>query len=441
MKRDPLPAPLPSSTTSSVPTSNTRHAHSLAYRARAGQVLPRGVSSSPRATQRPVPLAIAHAHDAHITDVDGNEYIDYSLGYGPLLLGHNPAPVLAAVQRELALGLRTGGITPGEADLAERIARAMPACEMSAFVSSGTEAVQLALRLARAATKRLVVAKFRCHYHGWSDVIHAATDLSTDGPSTGGQDPDALRHVVILDWGDTAALEALDAATLAAVIMEPAAINAGCFAPPPGFLARVREWTQRHGVTLIFDEVITGFRLGLGGAQARYGVAPDLTVLGKALGAGMPISAVSGRRACFAPIVSGAVSQRGTYNGFPLAVAAAGACLDFLTEQAGTVYPRMERYASTIAGHVHDVAARTGAHVAANQLGPCVQLFAGVKSVPALRDLAHVDKDRTLDLTSALVDRGVAPLPRGMMYVSAAHTDADIERTLVTLTGAITSLA
>jgi len=285
------------------------------------------------------------------------------------------------------------------------------------------------------------VVKFRCHYHGWSDVIHAATDPSTDGPSTGGQDPDALRHVVILDWGDIAALEALDAATLAAVIMEPAAINAGCFAPPPGFLARVRDWTQRHGVTLIFDEVITGFRLGLGGAQGRYGVSPDLTVLGKALGAGLPISAVSGRRACFAPLVSGAVSQRGTYNGFPLAVAAGVACLDYLAEEADTIYPRMERYARTIAAHVKEVAARSGAAVAANQLGPCVQLFAGVTAVDTLRDLEHVDKDRTLDLTSALVDGGVAPLPRGMMYLSAAHTDADIERTLIALTTAISSLA
>lgn len=441
MKRDPLPAPLPPSTSSPVPDSPPRHARSLAYRARAAEVLPRGVSSSPRATQRPVPLVIAHARGAHITDVDGNEYIDYSLGYGPLLLGHDPAPVLAAVQRELARGLRTGGITPGEADLAGRIARVMPACEMSAFVSSGTEAVQLALRLARAATKRLVVVKFRCHYHGWSDVIHAATDPSTDGPSTGGQDPDALRHVVILDWGDMAALEALDAATLAAVIMEPAAINAGCFAPPQGFLARVRDWTQRHGVILIFDEVITGFRLALGGAQARYGVAPDLTVLGKALGAGLPISAVSGRRACFAPLVSGAVSQRGTYNGFPLAVAAGVTCLDYLTEGADTIYPRLERYASTIAAQVKDVAARTGAPVTANQLGPCVQLFAGVTAVDTLHDLARVDKDRTLDLTSALVDRGVAPLPRGMMYLSTAHTDADIERTLIALATAISSLA
>jgi len=429
------------SLSTSAPASTSRFAQSLAYRARASKVLPRGVSSSPRATQRPAPLAIARGEGAHVIDVDGNEYIDYSLGYGPLLLGHSPAPVLTAVERELRNGLRTGGITPLEAELGERIARAMPACEMSAFVSSGTEAAQVALRLARAVTGRLVVVKFRCHYHGWSDAIHLATDPANDGPSTGGQDPDALRHVVVLDWGDMAALQALDGSSIAAVIMEAAAINAGCFAPAPGFLEHVREWTTRHGIVLVFDEVITGFRLALGGAQARYGVAPDLTVLGKALGAGMPVSAVAGRRAMFEPIVKGKVSQRGTYNGFPPAVAGAVACLDYLTAEAATLYPRMEGYASTIAEHARAVAARTGAAVTANQLGPCVQLFAGTTAVATLRDLASVDKERTLDLTCTLVERGVAPLPRGMMYVSAAHTDADIERTLVALTAAISALA
>ncbi len=433
MRRDPLTEP--------ARTTSSRFTQSLAYHERARKVLPRGVSSSPRATQRPAPLAIARAVDAHIVDIDGNEYIDYSLGYGPLLLGHSPAPVLAAVERELRNGLRTGGITPLEAELGERIARAMPACETSALVSSGTEAAQLALRLARAATGRLVVVKFRGHYHGWSDAIHVATDPANDGPSTGGQDPDALRHVVVLDWGDAAALDALDARGVAAVIMEPAAVNAGCFAPAPGFLERVRAWTSQHGIVLVFDEVITGFRLALGGAQGRYAVAPDLTILGKALGAGMPVSAVAGRRAMFDAIVRGTVSQRGTYNGFPPAVAGAIACLDYLTAEAATLYPRIEGYAAAIAAHVRAVAARTGAAVTANQLGPCVQLFAGATSIATLRDLPRVDKDRTLQLTGALVELGVTPLPRGMMYVSTAHTDADVERTLSALTEAITGIA
>jgi glutamate-1-semialdehyde 2,1-aminomutase len=413
-----------------------RFAASTAYRERASRVLPRGVSSSPRATQRPVPLVIAAAEGAHVTDIDGHRYIDYALGYGPLILGHSPAVVLVALRREMAKGLRVGSVTPLEAELAERIAALYPGSEMSSFLSTGTEACQLALRLARAVTGRMTIVKFRCHYHGWSDAIHVATDASNDGPSTGGQDPDALRHVVVLDWGDAAALDAIDGDSVAGVIMEPAAINAGCFAAPTGFLQTVRDWTSRHGAVLIFDEVITGFRLALGGAQQRYGVRPDLTVLGKALGAGMPISAVSGRREILEPIVSGAVSQRGTYNGHPLSVAAAVAAVDYLTANADSIYPRMEAYAAAIA----DCVGRTGAAVTANRLGPCVQLFAGAHAVPTLADLAAIDKARTLELTGALVTRGVAALPRGMMYLSAAHTDDDIAQTLTALEGAIASL-
>jgi glutamate-1-semialdehyde 2,1-aminomutase len=408
--------------------------------ARAAKVLPRGVPPPPRATQRPVPLAIAHAEGARITDVDGRTYVDYALGYGPLILGHNPAPVLDAVRRELAHGLRVGGITTGEAELAERIGAMMPSCPMSAFVSTGTEGVQLALRLARAVTGKLTVVKFRCHYHGWSDAIHLATDPADDGPSTAGQDPDALRHVIVLDWGNLEALFALDPREVAAVIMEPAAINAGCFEPRSRFLRGVREWTRANGVVLVFDEVITGFRLAPGGAQARYAVDADLTVLGKALGAGMPISAVSGSAAVLAPIIDGRMSQRGTFNGHPLSVAAANACLDHLSQHAADIYPRIEGYARTIAQHVRESAQRTGANVTANQAGPCVQLFAGTRSVPALADLALVDKSRTLDLTGALLARGVATLPRGMMYLSAAHDESDIDVTLSALSEAIETL-
>jgi glutamate-1-semialdehyde 2,1-aminomutase len=411
-------------------------AQSAAYHQRASKVLPRGVSSSPRATQRPVPLVVATAEGAHVTDIDGRRYVDYAMGYGPLILGHSPAVVVDALHREIERGLRVGGVTAMEAQLAERIAQLYPGAEMSSFLSTGTEACQLALRLARAVTGRMTIVKFRCHYHGWSDAIHVATDPSHDGASTGGQDPDALRHVRVLDWGDTAALDALDAGDVAGVIMEPAAINAGCFEPPAGFLASVREWTKRHDVVLIFDEVITGFRLALGGAQEKYGVQPDLTVLGKALGAGMPISAVSGRAQLLEPIASGAVSQRGTYNGHPMSVAAAVACIDYLSTYADTIYPHMEAHAKAIAKCVHD----SGGNVTANQLGPCVQLFAGARSVVSLADLGRVDREHTLELTGALLERGIAALPRGMMYLSAAHTDDDIAATLDALGAAIATV-
>jgi glutamate-1-semialdehyde 2,1-aminomutase len=427
------------------PTTSTTAAcsfeGSIAHRDRAVRVLPRGVSSSPRAAQRPVPLVIARADGAHVTDVDGNTYIDYAMGYGPLILGHSPRVVIDAVERELGLGLRVGSVNRMELELAERIAAIVPGGGVSAFLSSGTEACQLALRVARAGTDRLQVVKFRCHYHGWSDAIHLATQPGRDGPTTGGQDPDALRHVSVLDWGDLDGLAELLRGDVGAVIMEAAAINAGCFEPPAGFLERVREMTRASGTVLIFDEVITGFRLGLGGAQQRYGVVPDMTVLGKALGAGLPISAVTGSAAVMAPIASGAVMQRGTYNGNPLSAAAAVACVDHLAANASVFYPRMNAYAQTIAAHVREVAARAGAAVAANNVGPCVQLFAGASSIPTLAALEHVDKDATLRLTELLVRNGVSPLPRGLMYLSTAHGDEDIDLTLRALRAAIETFA
>ena len=414
---------------------------SRAHRERAWSVLPRGVSSTPRAAQRPVPVAIARAEGAHVTDVDGNTYIDYAMGYGPLILGHSPRVVFDALRHEMSLGLRVGSVTGPEVELGERLAHLVPSAQLSAFLSTGTEAVQLALRVARARTGHLRVIKFRCHYHGWSDTIHAATDPGRDGPSTRGQDPEALRHVSVVDWGDAGRLTELLQGDVAAVIMEPAAINAGCFAPPPGFLERVRDMTSTSGTALIFDEVITGFRLGLGGAQQRYGVTPDLTVLGKALGAGLPISAVTGSADMMAPLVSGGLSQRGTYNGNPLCAAAAVACLDFLATHADAIYPRMDRYAQAIATHVREIARRCGAAVTANVVGPCVQLFAGTSDVPTLADLAQIDKDATLELTARLLGQGVATLPRGIMYLSTAHSDVDVERTLAALTAVIESFA
>jgi glutamate-1-semialdehyde 2,1-aminomutase len=416
-------------------------AGSLRHRERASRTLARGVSSSPRVTQRPVPLAIASAKGAHITDVDGNTYIDYSMGYGPLILGHTPQVVADAVQREIANGLRTGTVHRAEAELADRIAAIVPSATVSTFLSSGTEACQQAVRIARAATGRLRIVKFRYHYHGWSDGLHLASQPGRDGPTTAGQDPDAIANVIVLDWGDADALARSMSSEIAAVIMEPAAINAGCFAPPEGFLERARALTKASGAILIFDEVITGFRLALGGAQQRYGVVPDMSVLGKALGAGLPISAITGSAAAMGPLVSGEVMHRGTYNGNPLSTAAAVACVDYLAANATELYPRIDRYAATIAESALASARRKGVAIAANCVGPCVQLFAGAESVPALPDIVRTNAADTLALTEAIVMQGIAPLPRGLMYVSAAHTEDDIEATTLGIDAAIEALA
>lgn len=411
--------------------------NSARYREYASQYLANGVSSTPRAAQLPVPLAIESARDAIVTDADGNDYIDYTMGYGPLILGHSPAPVIDQLKAEIDRGFRTASVHRGEGRLAELISETVPCAEITSFVSSGTEAVQLALRIARAATGKTRIVKFRANYHGWFDNIHIANNPGNDGPSSAGQDPQAVSNVVLVDWGNAAALEEVLSDEFAAVILEPAAINAGCFAPPPGFLQSVRELTQKHGVVMIFDEVISGYRLSLGGAQALYGVTPDIAVLGKALGAGLPISAVTGNRAVMQPLVDGRVLHRGTFNGNPLSVGAAIACVEYLQRHENDIYPKMDAQAAQIQTHFNAEAKALDLNLFANRIGSAIQLFAGVSAMDGISDLGNANKVEVVKLTEACVINGLNPLPRGLMYLSAAHTDADIVATLAALSRAL----
>ncbi|MCU4181548.1 aspartate aminotransferase family protein [Bosea sp. BH3] len=418
-----------------------RFAGSYAHRERALSHLPRGVSSTPRATQQPVPIVIERGEDAHVFDPDGNRFIDYALGYGPLILGHSPAAVMDAVRAELAKGLRTASVHRGEAELAELIADCVPSAEMTSFVSTGTEAIQLALRIARATTDRTKIIKFRANYHGWFDNVHVANAIGRDGASTVGQDPGATASITLVDWGDADALEAALDDSFAAVIAEPAAVNAGCFEPPPGFLERLRKATRKHGAMLIFDEVITGFRMALGGAQERYGVTPDITVLGKALGAGLPISAVSGTAAAMDVLASGKLMHRGTFNGNPLSIAAAIACLRVLREERATLYPRIDGYTARLCAHLNAESTRLGAKVNARQAGPAMQIFVSPEPVQTLADTAKADPKAILDFTGALLRRGVLTLPRGLCYLSSAHSAADMEATETAITAALESVS
>jgi len=410
---------------------------SIAYRAQAVNVLAKGVSSTPRAAQLPVPPVIVKGEGAIVTDVDGNRYIDYTLGYGPLILGHSPQPVLDAVRAALDQGLRTAAVHTAEADLARRIAEMVPCAHISSFVTSGTEAVQLALRIARSVTGKLPVLKFRANYHGWFDNVHIANAVDSDGPSSTGQDPDAASSMVLADWGDSTQLEALLNADFAAVILEPVAINAGCFMPPAGFLHKLRDLTKKHNVVLIFDEVISGFRLTLGGASQWLGITPDIAVLGKALGAGLPISAVTGSREVMAPLTDGRVLHRGTFNGNPLSVQAAVACLDHLRAQQDVIYPRMHAFANALKTHVNEEAKRHHADVCANAVGSAVQLFAGVHQLDMMAELPRADKVKILQLTKAFLENGLMPLPRGLMYLSSAHDAPQIEATKSAISRAI----
>lgn len=412
-------------------------ARSVEYRHKALQHLSYGVSSTPRASQKPVPVVIDRASGVTLTDLDGNHYIDYALGYGPLILGHSPAPVIDALHRALDRGLRTASNNTDEAALADLIAAQVPCAQKVAFVSTGTEAVQLAVRIARAATGRCRVAKFRCNYHGWVDDLHVGCAPGQDGPATLGQDPMASETVSLLDWGrsDTNILDG----RFAAVIVEAAAINAGCFSPPAGFLQKLRAVTRRHGIVLIFDEVITGFRMPQGTAQACYDVTPDMCVMGKAVGAGLPIGVVAGSDAVMEVVTSGQMLHRGTFNGNPLSMAAGVACLSYLQQHGPVAYSRMERLARQLCAHILQEAARQNVALYAQCVGSALQVFAGVNKVDGMDGLAGIDRKQTLLFTEQLLCEGVSTLPRGLMYLSTAHTDEDIKATCAAMTRAVSA--
>ena len=290
-----------------------------------------------------MPISFERGEGARLVDIDGNHYVDYVLAFGPLLLGHSPAEVIAGVERQLHRGIGFGASHRLEAELAELVCRTVPSAELCIFSNTGSEAVHAALRISRAATGRSRVVKFRGHYNGWFDSIHVAVPGSMDGPGTAGQVLQPASALTVCDWDDVGALESVLGPDVAAIIMEPVAVNGGCFHPSPGYLERVRELATEYGAVLIFDEVITGYRASLGGAQARLGVTPDLTVLGKALGPGFPISAVCGRAEVMEVVASARVGHVGTFNANPISAAAATAALALLERESAELLPASRR--------------------------------------------------------------------------------------------------
>ncbi|MEO7556389.1 MAG: aminotransferase class III-fold pyridoxal phosphate-dependent enzyme, partial [Acidimicrobiales bacterium] len=332
-------------------------ARSRAQNERAKRTLAGGVATAFRASQQPLPICFVSGHGSRLTDIDGNDYVDWALGWGPLLLGHSPEPVLEAVRRQLDRGLGFGASHELEAELAEAVCRTVPSVEMCVFSSTGSEAVHAALRIARAVTGRNRVIKFQGHYHGWYDPLHVGVGgKDIDAPGTAGQDPGASASVTVCPWDDLPALELALGPDVAAVIMEPVAMNAGCLAASAGYLEAARSLVDRHGALLVFDEVITGFRLALGGAQEHLGVQPDLTVLGKALGGGFPISAVGGRAAVMDEVARGRVAHVGTFNANPVCASAALATIGELEHTAAATYPRLARVGEALAALLREEA-------------------------------------------------------------------------------------
>jgi len=401
--------------------------------------MPGGVSSPVRAfgSVGGEPFFTASGSGCRIRDVDGNEYLDYVLSWGPLLLGHAHPAVVHAVQEAAARGTSFGTPSESEVELAELIREAMPSMERIRFVNSGTEATMSALRLARAATGRSLVLKFEGCYHGHADsfLVRAGSGVATLGLPDSPGVPSALSLLTI-----TVPFNDLDAVAdafrehgdgIAAVIVEPVVGNAGLLLPADGFLPGLRHITERHGSLLIFDEVMTGFRVAPGGAQDRYGVRPDLTTLGKVIGAGLPVGVYGGRADLMRQVApEGPVYQAGTLSGNPLAMAAGIAQLRYLRENDPFEY--LARRAARLADGLEDVGRDAGILLSTVSVGSMFGLFFRDSLPRDFREAREGDAEQFARFHRAALARGLffAPSPFEAGFVSTAHEDSDVEETI-----------
>ena len=411
---------------------------------RAQRSLAGGAGSGVRLAEQPGPLYFERGDGARLYDADGNVYIDYVLAQGPLLLGHNPPEVLDAARAQLDSLIISAGMHRTEIELSERLQRMVPCCELVRYNGSGSEAVLMALRLARAHTGRAKFIKFEGHYHGWTDpvIISYWPDLDAAGPresprpvpGTSGMAPSVLDEVIVLPWNDLGLLElalAQHGQDIAALIMEPIMFNTGGCRPRPGYLEGVRELCTHYGVVLIFDEVISGFRVALGGAQELFGVTPDLATFAKGLAAGFPLSAVMGKREIMGLITSGKVLHGGTYNTHPVVMAAANATVTYLERERAYVYSHLQAMGERLGAGFAAICERSGVPALVSQVGPVVQLsFTKRKAFFDYRDTLDRDADMFKRFQGALAERGVRATSRGTFYISTAHSEADIEETL-----------
>lgn len=403
---------------------------------RAKKKIPGGVNSPVRAFHSVgmIPRFIRSAKGDRITDVDGNEYIDYVCSWGPGILGHAHPQVIQKVQEACERGLTYGAPTENEVVLAEMISELMPSIEVSRLVCSGTEAVMSAIRAARGFTGRTKIVKFKGCYHGHSDgllVKAGSAALTTSVPDSAGVPADFTRHTLVALYNDRDSVEQLfqaQGSEIAAVIVEPVAANMGVVLPEEGFLQFLRDITRQYGALLIFDEVITGFRLGLGGAQEYYHITPDLTTLGKIVGGGMPVGAYGGRREIMEMVSpAGPVYQAGTLSGNPIATTAGIETLKLLKEDPD-IYKRLEAKAFKLEQAVKNVAS---GRVCVNRIGSLMSIFFTKEQVKDYESAVSSDTSRYAEYFAYLLKSGIyaAPSQFEAMFLSDAHTQEDIGRT------------
>jgi len=415
---------------------------------RAQRVIPGGVNSPVRAFRAVggTPRFLQRAAGAYLWDAEGRRYIDYVGSWGPMLLGHTHATVVAAVEAAATRALSYGAPTAEETLLAERLCELVPSIERVRLVSSGTEATMTAIRLARGFTGRNLIVKFEGCYHGHADalLVKAGSGALTFGhPSSAGVPEETAAQTLVLAYNDIGAVRLAferQGAQIAGVIVEPVAGNMNLVLPAPGFLQALREECARHGAVLIFDEVMTGFRVALGGAQARYGIRPDLTTLGKVIGGGLPLAAVGGKREIMEKLAPlGPVYQAGTLSGNPLAVAAGLATLQLVAQPR--LLERVEATTRTLVEGLTDEARKAGVAFCAQSIGSMFGLYFRATPPRSYAEVMQCDRERFNRFFHAMLEQGVylAPSAYEAGFVSAAHGEAEIDATLAAARRAFTS--
>lgn len=410
---------------------------------RARKSLAGGVSSPFRA-KAPMPLYFRDGRGSRLYDEDGNQYIDYALAWGPAILGHCHPKLVEALSQQARRPVVLGAQHRLEIQVAERIQATVPCAERLIFTSSGSEAVQLALRLARAFTSRNLILKFEGHYHGWFDSVLLSHHPSLDemgppesprvAPESRGQVPNAADNVIVLPWNSADLVERTferRGSEIAALIMEPVLCNSGCILPLPGYLRQVSEIAHKHGALVIFDEIITGFRMAPGGAQSYYDLTPDIATLGKAAGGGLPLSVITGRQEILELMFTGGVSYGGSFNGNPVSLTGAKVALDELTRDGGALLTQANRLGERLMDGIAAAARKHGIAVLVTGFGAAFAVhFTERKELRDYRDTLADDRDLLARFILAALEEGVYLLPDGRFYVSVAHTEEDARQTL-----------